>query len=127
MPSLVIAVGVGSPHHTGSSSVQLRILCAISAIKEVTSSQCADFKTNCIQSQDSSSAQGDAYLGVITRGDRNNSWYITVSINDKPVDFEIDTGAVVTVISSKHITRLEVQLSVLRVKPYVGRVIVSFL
>ena len=50
---------------------------------------------------DSSSVQGDAYLGVITRGDRNNPWYITVSINDKPVDFEIDTGAEVTVISSE--------------------------
>ena len=43
----------------------------------------------------------DAYLGVITRGDRNNPWSIMVSINDKPVDFEIDTGAEVTVISSK--------------------------
>ena len=42
VPSLVIVVGVGSPHHTGISSVQLRILCAISAIKEVTSSQCAE-------------------------------------------------------------------------------------
>ena len=50
---------------------------------------------------DSSSVQGDAYLGVITRGDRNNPWYITVSINDKPVDFEINTGAEVTVISSE--------------------------
>ena len=50
---------------------------------------------------DSSSVQGDAYLGVITRGDRNNPWYITVSINDKPVDFEIDTEAEVIVISSE--------------------------
>ena len=38
---LFIVVGVGSPHHTGSNSVQLAEG-AISAIKEVTSSQCAD-------------------------------------------------------------------------------------
>ena len=35
------------------------------------------------------------------RGDRNNPWYIMVSINDKPVDFDIDTGAEVAIISSK--------------------------
>ena len=44
--------------------------------------------------------QQDAYLGVVTKSGED-TWSITVSVNDKPVEFEIDTGAEVTVISSK--------------------------
>ena len=56
---------------------------------------------NQLHTESGDSDSSSVYLGVITRGDRNNPWSITVSINDKPVDFKIDTGAEVTVISSK--------------------------
>ena len=47
---------------------------------------------------------GEAFLGTLTKqGDDPNSnpWAVTVSLNGKPTQFEIDTGAEVSVISQK--------------------------
>ena len=47
---------------------------------------------------------GEAFLGTPTKqGDDQNSslWAVTVSLNGKPIQFEIDTGAEVSVISQK--------------------------
>ena len=49
---------------------------------------------------DTEIAQQDAYFGVVTKSGED-SCSITVSVNNKPVEFEIDTGTEVTVISSK--------------------------
>ena len=41
----------------------------------------------------------EAFLGVVTHNSEGNAWTIVISIDDKPIEFEIDTGAEVSVIS----------------------------
>ena len=40
------------------------------------------------------------FLGMVTKGDAK-PWSIIIAVNNEPIEFEIDTGAEVTVISSK--------------------------
>ena len=51
-------------------------------------------------SESDSDTDTKTFVGVITRGDET-PWSITIFVNDTPIDFEIDTGAVVSVISTK--------------------------
>ena len=48
---------------------------------------------------DSAPMNNEAFLGVVTSN--GNPWSIVVSVNEKPIEFEIDTGAEVSVISKK--------------------------
>ena len=52
---------------------------------------------------------GEAFLGTLTKqsDDSDSSqWAVTVSLNGKPTQFEIDTGAEVSVISQKAHTEI---------------------
>ena len=51
-------------------------------------------------SESDSDTDTKTFVGVITRGDET-PWSITIFVNDTPIDFEIDTGAEVSVISTK--------------------------
>jgi predicted aspartyl protease len=51
-------------------------------------------------SESDSDTDMKTFVGVITRGDET-PWSITIFVNDTPIDFEIDTGAEVSVISTK--------------------------
>ena len=51
-------------------------------------------------SESDSDTDTKTFVGVITRVD-DTQWSITIFVNDTPIDFEIDTGAEVSVISTK--------------------------
>ena len=51
-------------------------------------------------SESNSDIDTKTFVGVITRGDET-PWSITIFVNDTPINFEIDTGAEVSVISTK--------------------------
>ena len=50
---------------------------------------------------DSDSKRDSPFLGVVTSKEEGSPWSITISVDEQPVEFEIDTGAEVTVISTK--------------------------
>lgn len=97
---MVSVVGVGNPHHTRSSSVQQKMSCVISAVKEVISCVCRSVKTVYVKQDSDTDSSENAFLGTVKRSG-GSPWSITLSVDDKPIEFEIDTGAEVTVISTK--------------------------
>ena len=82
------------------SSALPRMQCVIDVPNVDTFSQSVDP----LQSTSDSPHIGEAFLGTLTKqGDDPNSspWAVTVSLNGKPTQFEIDTGAEVSVILQK--------------------------
>ena len=73
---------------------------------------------------DTGLTSNEAFLEVVTHSKKGNPWSIVVSINGKPIEFEIDTGAEVSVISKAAHNRIGSPTHQRR--PYMAPVIMSY-
>lgn len=79
--------------------------------KDATCRKCkktGHYEAVCRSAAKVSSIEGeqDAFIGTVTDRTKDN-WSITLQVNDKPIEFHIDTGAEVTVISERVWTQLD--------------------
>ena len=96
-------LGVVSHPHMILKTVRLEILPAISVHDEGTSRDCrsADRVREIYQenSSDSSDDTTETFIGIVVSYQESPNWTVNIMVNDHPVEFSIDTGADVTVIS----------------------------
>ena len=62
-------------------------------------SMCCTKGVEAIAATESEDSEDTGFLGMVQQSQGSNPWSVTLSVNGTPVDFKIDTGADVTVIS----------------------------
>ena len=97
-----LVFGVGNPHLKKAQCQAKNAVCQKCKKKGHFKSVCRSVNELHTSSDSESDSDTDTktFVGVITRGDET-PWSITIFVNDTPIDFEINTGAEVSVISTK--------------------------